>query len=293
MKTKKTNQRLYPSSLACFALFIASTLSASATVVVYENDFTDGFGSFYVVGTGGPDISVDNTPPLSGNTLRFSSTSATANAFVLTAFTPVTLSNPGDYIRASYDMRYYNMTIAVESTGPVLALLNSGGTYLTSNDTTQTAATTNPILLNDKGYRLYKTMLADDDLVLGINTDGPGSSNADATVHTTVSSGIAFTKAVHSIWFEISLAANGEDLTMSYGFDSYTASPVTLTGTDVLTYTFDELLLTAFGNGGSTNGVRIDNVLVISNIPEPSSAALLLSGIVVWVTVAGRRRLRR
>lgn len=214
---------------------------------------------------------------LSGNGLLFTGTSG--NSFGTANFSSVTLSNPGDYISFSY--KYAATTNPTGSGSARIGLLNSGGTALASNmfgvggqsadDIGYVGIKRLSVTTND--YALFKS---------ANSLNSPSFTSID-TGPTSIS-GIDTNQ--HSVGLKFTLAANGSDLDVLFSYDGFSTTK-TIAGASLTTKTFDEIYFGA----GSNNTLYLDNLLVTTNIPEPSSAAMIF-GMGVLGVVGGRRRLR-
>lgn len=205
----------------------------------------------------------------------------------VTSFQSLTLANAGDYIQASFDVRYTTApTSSAVTTGPSLALYDSGGNPVS-------ASTTSGSVAGHVGYKAYKafgvTGTVPNDFVLfrdnALSRDRYGNTVLEQQASGTT---IAL-NTTYSVSLNIERQANS-DLLITYSFgalsESYTVSSVSGI------YTFDTIGINLFA--GDFPGVGfLDNVLVTTNaIPEPSAYALLVGGFASLVVI-GRRRPRK
>ncbi len=287
-------------AVATLGLCLLPLLSpdAHAQTTVFSDDFsgsaTGALENFYRVGASSLTVVTNDTDSLNGNTLRWG---PSAKVAVLANFGSVTLTNPGDYIMASYDI-LFTTAPGTLNTGPSLALYDSKGTVLTADHTGAADGAMPATLTDDRGYKAYKSFNTTGDFTLFENSAGfapmrfTTASRNTALETTDTGSGIAL-NTVYSVSLRIELAANSTDLDVTYSFGGLTET-YSIAGTSVLTKTFDELGINnaAADQGGTT---FLDNVLVTTNavvIPEPSAFAILLGGAFLSIAVCARRRVR-
>ena len=246
-------------------------IPADTTSSLHDN-FDTGFTQWKRIGSATkPAIGTDNTTPLSGNVLQFNYVKAASVGY----FKTVTLKWPGDYIKASYNVRY-TAKQSTNTTGPTIALYDSQGTQLTADHTGAADGTLPASLTDDRGYKAYKSFQTANDLILFKNHLGfaPlrfGSLNPSLNTVST-GTGIAL-HSVHTLSLKIELAPNGDDLliTSTFGGSSQTR---TVTGADVLTKSFNEIGVNLWGGDFPGTG-SLDNVVVITNVNVPAGAAAL------------------
>lgn len=284
---------------AALGLCLLPLLSQSthAQNTVFSDDFSTSasgaLDNFYRVGASSLTVFTNDTGSLSGNALRWG---PGAKMAVLANFGSVTLTNPGDYIMASYDILFTSAP-GMLNTGPSLALYNSNGTVLTEEYTGAADDAMPATLTDDLGYKVYKSFNTTGDFTLFENSAGFApmrfaSGSRNASLETTDSGSGIVLDTVYSVSLRIELAANSTDLDVTYSFGGLTET-YSISGIDVLTKTFNEIGINpAAGDQGGTS--FIDNVLITTNttnIPEPSSYALLLGGapllIVGWRPPSG------
>lgn len=215
---------------------------------------------------------------MSGNGLKFSGSSG--NSLVAANFAPVTLANAGDYITFSAN---YAATVLPANGTVQIGLLNSNGTLL-AGPMFGVAGNS----YDDYGYRVDKNMgngITTNDVstrketatVGGTPTTAGGLSSPTTLSLGTSSSNLSgYNLTMHTVSLKLELAANGTDLVLTYMYDTYSLTR-TLTGADILTTTFDELM---FAPGSGSNAAPyVDNFLVTTNVvPEPGSLALMIAG---------------
>lgn len=227
-----------------------------------------------------------------GNAVRFYSSSA--NNALITNFSTVTLASAGDYIQISAKVRYTDSRIAASSsTGAMVGLFNSGGTALAAD--AFGSANYSGVLGDDIGYRgaNYATTGTSDMRLLSQNPVGGTSffNNWHGTLMESESSGLTVAQnTLYTVTLRIELAANLTDLNFDYTF-SGGSGPTTYTqsfSAAALSTTFDQAVLMAY-SGQSGYDARMGDVLVTSNIPEPSASAVL-GGLGVLGLAAMRRR---
>lgn len=231
---------------------------------------------WYSIGTG--------TPTVLNQQLRWGFISPA----VTTSFETVTLANSGDYIQASFDVRYTNAPTAV-TTGPTLALYNSNGAPVA-------ASTTNATVAGHVGYKAYKafgvTETVTNDFTLFSNSQ-LSRFRYGAAGNTELKSQVTGTGIVLNTTYSVSLNIERQansDLLITYSFGGLTQNHTVAAASAI--YTFDEIAINLFAGDFPGAGL-LDNVLVTTNaIPEPSACALLFGGFASLI-VAGRRRPRK
>ena len=113
-----------------------------------------------------------NFAPLSGGVLAFSGSSTFA--FGVASFTSVTLTNPGDSIAVAMNFALTGTTTASGLYGPVIGLFNHGGTPLTADISSLTAATA-----DDFGFELiYERGLSGDLFFVPVSNASPAADFA-------------------------------------------------------------------------------------------------------------------
>jgi hypothetical protein len=229
--------------------------------------------------------------------------SATNNALTLTSGTgtfsvvagrfaasPQTyLVSTGDTVSVSFDFRMTG-TIAASSAGFRFGLANSNGTTITADQTTAQASA------DDKSFFVQLgtggttgTSVAEES---GTATNVlSGADTVALTTASAITAGSAITlndTAKRSALLTLTKNASGVGVAVSI-FDATGTLLVRAAGADsgsTLT-AFDEV---AFGSGGTTNNFNIDNVVVVTSIPEPATGALVVAPLVVGLSSRRRRR---
>ncbi|HEY9249807.1 MAG TPA: hypothetical protein VIO38_11770 [Rariglobus sp.] len=244
----------------------------AGTTSSFHDNLDTGFTQWKRIGSATkPSVGTDNTTPLSGNVLQFNYAKVASVGY----FRTVTLKWPGDYIQASYNVRY-TAKQTTNTTGPTLALYHSQGTELTADHAGAADGTLPASLTDDRGYKAYKSFETANDLVLFKNHLGfaplryTNLNTSLATVGT--GTGIAL-NSVHTLALKIELAANGNDLLITSTFNG-SSQTQTVTGADVLTKSFNEIGVNLWGGDYSGAGV-LDNVVVFTNVNIPAGAAAL------------------
>lgn len=203
------------------------------------------------------------------------------NTVMVRSFASTTLAAAGDYIQYSVSVRYTAAPTAATS-GPLLGLLNSGGTALTSNSFGTAGATA-----NDVGYELTKlaNTTSNDVKVFAMSASATPFYTFGTAVSTTSSGTTASDTSIHNMSVTLTLAANLQDLIVTSVFDGYTTNYTILAAS---TLTFDEAILAGAG-GQNSPKADFDNLIIITNVPEPSIAWLL--GASIFGLFLMRRRL--
>lgn len=223
-----------------------------------------------------PTIGTDNTAPLSGNVLQFGGSAVGSSA--LGTFALKSLASPGEYIAAQFDVRY----TANGGGGPVLGLYNSMGTVQAADSFGALGNWT-----GDKGFRVAQWQ---QDTSLKVNYD-PGadldannntftySQDFQTSILQANNNGLSLLNTTpHNLGMRIELASNTNNLLITSWIDGFTNATLTVTGANVVTKTFDEILV----RPGMNVVAYIDNIQVTTNIaPEPSTVMLLGLGLLV------------
>ena len=200
----------------------------------------------------------------------FNSTGNTSNALRLAPSTTFSIANGvfsssalaiGESITVSFDFRMTS-TVVNNDAGLRFGLSSSANTY---GATLGTGTTTG------FGIAQYAT-----------NTLSGG------TGYTTTGAPIAINdNASHTFSFQIT-RTSGTSLSFLATVDSNTVSAVT--SNSISNFTFTNIIL---GQGSTTHIFNIDNVLVTTAIPEPSSTALLLGAGILSATLVARPKRRQ
>lgn len=284
-------------SLVCASVFAASPALAQIVIASDSFELADHPTGDRTVVTGGPngirfytrnatptDLSlsiVDDTGGLGTNVLSLVDTVNTTtlnDAIIGVLSQPVTLSATGDFIRLEFTFRYTNIgTAAANAGGFRFGIEGSNGSSVTSDN--QTSASD-----NDQGYYAQTGV-------------GPSPANAPANnniffresggtfpilggldrlniVAAGGATGVTFNNNnAHSVSFTITRTA-GSNISLSLVYDGGTPITAVTTGGTGNFFTFDEI---ALSNGFVTAPVsfNIDNVSVVSNVPEPTAAGLI------------------
>ncbi|MEM6332263.1 MAG: PEP-CTERM sorting domain-containing protein [Planctomycetota bacterium] len=228
--------------------------SASASVVIFSDDFSDGLNPGYALVPSPPGtVTVETSGTgLDGNALKFSTTANNRGA--ARAFTPsVTLTNDGDFVELELD---YRLTSAVSGFGFDVSLTGSAGAEggVSFRSTPQ----------NNGG-----TYFADSD-----NNAGRFDSIDSGTTRHNLVVRITKTSATEVV------------LTSSFDGVARDDSNTEVIGVDFANgLTFDGILV---GYSSSNSGdFFIDNVSVTTNVPEPAALSLAALGLAL---IGCRRR---
>jgi hypothetical protein len=199
----------------------------------------------------------------------------------------ITLASPGDFIRLQFTFRYLNLGTATQNAaGFRFGIEGSNGTFVTADGQGSVSD-------NDQGYYVQT----------GVGATAPANNNIffresgtlspilggnDRVSVTANSAGGAINDILaHTASFTITRGA-GTNISLSLSYDGGTAITGNFTGASPNTpfYTFDEIM---FSDGFVANPVHfnIDNVAVVTNVPEPSAAVL---GLLAVPFIAARRR---
>jgi hypothetical protein len=222
----------------------------------------------------------DNGPnTLNSATLRFATMVANRGFVGVLIGGPITLGAPGDYVTLSFSFRVSG-TLNSNAQGFTFGLYDSNGTPVTGDDTTQSD--------NDRGYRgQFATgstggvsIIKEENNVAGGLGTGTGTESLAVTLSS--STPVAITSSIpHTA--SMTLTYNSLN---SLGIVLYYDGVKVADGTSTSPFfSFDEVV---FSQGGSNNLV-IDDVSVISNVPEPGVAGLLLMSAVGCLIRRSRR----
>ncbi len=262
---------------------LAGGVAHGQTVLLNEN-----FNSYAnnAIPTGWYSIGTTTNPPtVQGGELRWSY----IRPADVTSFQSVALVNAGDYIQASFDVRYtVAPTSSAVTTGPSLALYNSGGNPVT-------ASTTSTSVAGHVGYKAYKafgvTETVPNDFVLFRDNALSRDRYSNTVLKQEASGATIALNTTYSVSLNITRQANN-DLQISYTFGNLTGNHTVVAASAI--YTFDEIGINLFA--GDFPGIGfLDNVLVTTNvsvIPEPSASAILLGAASILLVGCTRRRVR-
>lgn len=204
----------------------------------------------------------------------------------VTSFQSVTLENAGDYIQASFDVRYTTApSSSAVTTGPSLALYNSGGAPVTADTTSSSVA-------GHVGYKAYKafgvTGTVPNDFVLFRDNALSRDRYGNAILEQQASGAAIALNTTYTVSLNIERQANS-DLLITYSFGGLTENYTVAAAAAI--YAFDEIGINLFA--GDFPGVGfLDNVLITTNIPEPSTYALLFGGASLLIAACAQRRVR-
>ncbi|AHF94907.1 hypothetical protein OPIT5_29745 [Opitutaceae bacterium TAV5] len=267
-------------------VFVLGAPIARAQVTLINETFADGLRNgtgratqWYSTATAGAGNEITANTTFGGSyAMQF--WSSWGNSIAVAAFKPVTLVKAGDYIRISSQIYYTSLTNTT-NTGPLLGLFNSGATQITADAISSTAYA--DYFADDAGYKATKLASASANDVK-IQSQTAGSTNAfyhwsGAPVKIEDSGFTLQANTIYATTLTLTLADNLTDLNITYEITggsgenavSHTAS-VTTTAT---TLTFNEAVIAAF-SGQSATQAYMSNILVTSNIPEPSTVAMLI-----------------
>ncbi len=251
---------------------------AQAQTTLLDEDFT-GYSND-AVPSGWYNVGSVNPPTVQDGQLRWSY----MRPVQVTSFDSVTLANPGDYIEASFDVRYTAAPSQV-TTGPSLALYNSGGAPVS-------ASTTSSSVAGHVGYKAYKafgvTGAVPNDFVLFRDNALSRDRYGNAILEQQASGTTIALNTTYSVSLNIGRQANS-DLLVTYSFGNLTETFTVSSASGI--YAFDTIGINLFA--GDYPGIGfLDNVLVTSNVPEPSSYALLFGGASLLIVGCARRRVR-
>jgi hypothetical protein len=201
---------------------------------------------------------------------------------------PVTLAAQGDFIRLEFTFRYTNIGTAAANAGGFRFGIEGSNTSLVTGDN-QTSVSD-----NDQGY-YAQTGVGPSPANAPANTNVlfrenggtfPILGGLDRTGITASSTGVAINNNnAHSVSFTIT-RGSGTNISLSLAYDG--GAPITGAFTGTNFFTFDEI---AFSNGFVTSPVsfNIDNVSVVSNVPEPGTMGLMSLGAVGMLGLVRRR----
>lgn len=271
-------KNLYPilvATLLAQAVARATTLYSLDTTVL---DGNTGENTYYVAQTGSTaSLSLDPTPSL---TYTMASTAGSLT-YMVGYFNSTTLTNVGDKISFSLS---YTATSALKASDEAfrVGLYNSGGSYMTSNNTSSGSSATN-------GYTGYAATFRPSGTPGTGNTfkerTGTGNNLFTSSTYTNLGTDTFApigTGAV-SMTFSAELTAGGLLLTTSYGGNVYSFLDTTPSTT-----TFDTFAI--YGVDASSSASLIFSNLTVDSVPEPGQMALLIIGLGTVTAAACRRR---
>jgi len=290
----KTNRRIVPARLLAQRLltrtypFIVSAISAAvvfvpyasvASVVVHDT-FSDGG---WTDGSDPQDISwykshadiqlsITDDPVLgTGNALHADIPTLTLpdHRFVVGTFAPLTVGpHPGNYIRASFDLRLHDPIVSETDSNLRLGILSSSGTPITSD-----AFTTGD---DDVGYgqgcEAYSSTFASRlKWHLGADIGGGGDGWLDTDTYTPDPPPVLNDSTIkHSVAWTITRLTSSS-IEVMFEMDGYSATAID--SSEYRVETFDELVVR--GSFSEPLDFTIDNV-VVEEVPEPHSLLLML-----------------
>ena len=249
----------------------SSVGSGNATYVASATNWysfnSNGAGTQAVLTGGG------SPSPIAGNFLQFGGSSS--NSFVVGSFAGVTLSTPGQSLTLTLNYCYSG---APSAGSAFLGLYNDNGSAVAANSYASQAS-----ILGHEGYKVNKlAVLGTSDLsVVGSTVAAGAPYFSGGTTLTTASTGVTpLLNAVYSETLTLTLAPNGTSLLIDSTFGvvgGATFSTTEQTLASPLTLTFNEIVFSpASGGNGAT---KMDNVLLTSVFPEPSSMAMFALGL--------------
>jgi hypothetical protein len=199
--------------------------------------------------------------------------------------TAANLSATGHYASLRLDIRYTSNPANVDA-GFRFGLFNSNGTTV--------AANSDLLSDNDIGYAArFSIGTATANVGLSEKASGTGGSVSGGNV-SILSSATANVTSLNGTtnYYRLQLdivrnGSNGLDFTISEGVNTTSLTPVlTFTDNSAATFVFDSIVLS---NGNTVTDYRVDNILVTTGIPEPSTAVALLAGFGAFALIRRRR----
>jgi len=291
-----TSASIFAGLSSAFALLPVAVSAAD----LFSDDFSDGnrdgWYSLAASSSAAGNVVGDVASFSSGKGLRFYSNYA--NNAVVTSFSGVTLASAGDYVELSAVFRYSAPDIAGNATtGPLLGLYNNASSPIVA-DGFGADSEYGQVLQNWEGYKATKYIegTSSDGRIFAQDPIGDTESafyNWQGSAIDTDSSGFALLSGVnYATSLRIELGANLTDVTITYsitdgGTNSFSQN-VTVAAS---TLTFNEIALSAYSGQAAVNGY-VGDVLVTSNIPEPSHSAMLFALGAVGGGLLRRRRMR-
>jgi len=269
----------------------------AAVTTVFSQDFSAGVGDLYLVDSDIASLTLESGSPLlgSGPELRLESTS-TALSAIVGYYSPVTLVNPGDSIRFTFDA--YNFNGGFIDSGFRFGLFNSNGTRISSNG----------------NFDFLLDSLDDDGLYAFVDVGSSTINNSaflrenDNNTEARLFGGRTFANADNGGLSDPLMFS--ENTATSYGLDLTLQSDSNL---DVLlfsddsgevpgaegalfatvltppTLTFDTFYLGGNGDSNSVIDYRFDNLEIASTaVPEPNTLAMAM--LATGIALVGRRR---
>lgn len=287
MNTQPKHSALKSGALTVAALAALMTTSNAATL--FSDDFTgvatsaipataglNGVGWYFVGSTGGTGwtTATDNTSPLSGNAMQNQGSSSTWQ-YGLKQFTTATLNTIGDSLTFTMD---YHMGVNTTENHLQIAILNNPTTVTSNSFGTWPAA--NP-LSAATGYSVYQfSSTAATTADFKKNLDGGDWSTGTYLATTSGSAILGATSDAHTLVFSLTKVLTGTQLSWSVD------GTVLGTTTDATYDTFNTVRLFTGGNAP----IYMDNISVVTGVPEPSSVALLGVTALGFMAMVRRRR---
>lgn len=278
---KQNHNQLAPTLVAAlFAAPLALLLSsqASAQTTVFSDDFSDNNRDGWYIFNGGDPIerSLDTT----GGDMETVSTSF-AIWGALSNFSSLSLANEGDFIKLELD---YTVIEDIAGRNMTFGLYNSGETTISVDQ----SGLTN--LGNESGYLSYNQS---DEMRLTYNSgQGLGNVNGDDNVKVTYGDPPAnpFSVSGSTFTFSLNIEVNSAgNIVATQIFNEGQANELSMSGTGGAQFTGNVFTFDTVAIQAIDNDFAIDNVLVTTNVPEPSSFALL-AGMLGLTCVMLRRR---
>lgn len=256
-------------AIAAFAVLAA--LPATAQSTLFTDTFTDNLDGWYFTNTSGSGTAwdrgnyTDTLPPISDQALRnLGGTTANSRAHRHFAADAVTLAAEGDYIQLDLDF-----SSTATSSAFAVALYNTATPY-TGNDFGG-----NLVPTDTQGYRFDQGWTATNYVYRELS--GTGASVLDTLTNNIEDINDA---VGNTLSFRITRVATGIQLDTVINSVTYDS----VIDTTPISYTFNSLYV------HSGNTAIVDNVSVVSSIPEPASAAFLFGAALISFVFVRRRR---
>ncbi|WP_157837118.1 hypothetical protein [Geminisphaera colitermitum] len=276
-------------TITCLAAFALGASATQAQYTLINETFSDGARNgagratewWAILNNGTSNAVVTKTEFGGTHALEFYGSSSQTT--LIATFAPVTLSKADDYVRISAQTRYDTNVVTGfgANTGPLLGLYNAGSTFQDADFFTPSGAP--GALTDDIGYKATK-FAAVDAADVKIYKQAPFSGSffnwagTALTLESGQNSGAVLAKStIYTTTLTLKLAANLTDLEITYEIEGGGISHTAIATIAADTFTFNEALIGVF-SGQAANNIRahMSNIVVTTNVPEPTTVAMLI-----------------